>query len=226
MELDSLLALRPFLFHLTSRRNVGRIRRSRKLVSATSLLREFGRDAGTTVRRRGPLLLGTGDSAVELRDQDPLHMGNISFSPEFSFSDLLRLLNARIFFWPGRARGPIESGMRHFQRYVLDRPALLRIPFLDLLEANRRVTPLLCRFNSGSPRCSSGKKSPRGPDTFVEPDRFAYPPSRVIEVTFEASVNLPSSTEISGSPQGPWRKLEGNAPLLSSPCHEAERWNI
>ena len=191
--------------------NVERIRESRELLSAASLLRELGIDPNSPVRR-APLLLGTGESAVELRDQGPLHEGNIVFSPGFSFQDLLNLLNARVFFWPGKADGrPIDYRVRHFNRNAPNGPALLRVPFRDLLTANPRVPPQLCLFNSGSPRCSAGKKNPRSPDTFVDANRFFHPPSRVVEVTFETRVALPGSTEISSSPNGPWRTLGDTA---------------
>jgi len=118
-------------------------------------MQEFDHDAKHPVRRRGAVVLGEAGSSVELRDQHPLHPGNIEFPAGFSFQDLLGVLNARVFFWPGRLDGPIDYGLRHFGRYSQDRPTLLRVSFTDLLDANPQRTPLLCCCNSGSPRRSS-----------------------------------------------------------------------
>ena len=86
--------------------------------------------------------------------------------------------------------------------------ALLRVSTRDLITDNSGVEPMFCRFNSGSPRYSNGRASPRGPGTFVSSDRFAGRPSEVVELTFPGSVKLPKRTEYGSTPDGPWIELE------------------
>ena|SRR5712691_7943752 len=98
---------------------------------------------------------------IVVRDQAPLHEGNLSLPRGYTFEDFIESLNGRIFFWPGSAAGPIPHGIRHFERYEQECPVILRVEFQSLLHANPGAEPLYCRYNSGSPRCSNGKKSPR-----------------------------------------------------------------
>jgi hypothetical protein len=46
-----------------------------------------------------------------------------------------------------------------------------------------------------------GRKSPRGPDTFLPFARFPHTPGRVIELTYNASVTLPWPVVEVTSPQ-------------------------
>jgi hypothetical protein len=119
---------------------------------------------------------------------------------------LLCQLNERVFFWPG---GPDISdyGQRHFERYRAEKPVILRVPTSDLFEANPESVPEFCRFNSGSPRCTKGLGSPRGPSTFIQGTTADFSPGNVVEVTFLESVLLPHSTKVGDSPDGPWREL-------------------
>jgi hypothetical protein len=117
------------------------------------------------------------------------------------------MLNARVFFWPGGRVGPIDYGVRHFNRYASSKPAVIRVAFGDVLRANSGATPELCAYNSGAPRCSGGRKSPRGAETFVTAARFPRSPAEVREVTFVGSVALPESTEVADALGGPWRQL-------------------
>lgn len=142
---------------------------------------------------------------IRIRDQTPLHKGNLSLPPSWSYEDLVELLNDRVFFWPGDADGPIDYGERHFAKYAGEFPVVLRVPTADVLAANPGAPPEFSRYNSGSPRWSGGRPSPRGPDTFLGVGEFGMPPSRVVEVAFASRVRLPDRTEIADGASGPWQ---------------------
>src|SRR5262249_9745681 len=142
-----------------------------------------------------------------LRDQGPLHQGNMRLPKGYTLEDFIESLNRRIFFWPGTAMGPISYGVRHFERYEGEKPVILRIHLDTLLKRNPDAIPRYCRYNSGSPRCSNGKKSPRGPDTFVLAAEFNETPSKVVEVTFESELALPPNTQFGPQKKRPWRTL-------------------
>jgi len=198
---------RPYLFHLTHRANVDFMRETASLLPAAILMERGGRNDLLRSRRSTHVSISVGGRVVWLRDQGPLHEGNAKLSKGYTFEDLIESLNRRIFFWPGTAVGPISYGKRHFERYEEEKPVILRIHFDTLVQANPGAMPRYCRYNSGSPRCSNGKKSPRGPDTFVPADEFNHSPSKVVEVTFDTEILLPTNTEFGQHPEGPWKKL-------------------
>ena len=120
----------------------------------------------------------------------------------YTFEQFIENLNRRIFFWPGTDAGPINYGVRHFERYGSEHPAILKIDFQSLINSNPAVEPHYCRYNSGSPRCSHGQKSPRGPNTFQSGDQFVGTPSAVVEVTFSGPLILPANVRIGRLPSG------------------------
>ena len=124
------------------------------------------------------------------------------------FVDFVSHLDDHVFFWPGSQDGPVPSGRRHFERYVKEKPIILRVTLTDLLAANRGTSPLFCKYNSGAPRCSYGNKSPRGPETFVPTSKFCFTPTEVNEVTFKSPVKLPSSVHAASYPIGGWQPLK------------------
>lgn len=112
-----------------------------------------------------------------------------------------------MFFWPGSEHGPDDYGVRHFEAYAAENPVMLRVAFDSLLERNPEQTPLFTKYNTGSPRYSQGRPSPRGPETFLPAKECAFPPSKVVEVTFLESVMLPEDSELSNHIRGPWTLL-------------------
>lgn len=158
-------------------------------------------------RRREHERITIGEMEILVRDQAPLHKGNVKLPDGFGYEDLIERINNRIFFWPGTARGPISYGVRHFERYRQESPAILRVSLKSLLNANPGAQPMFCSYNSGSPRCSNGKKSPRGPDTFVPSAKFGGTPSLVVEVTFETLLIIPPDATIGEAPNGPFDRL-------------------
>jgi len=170
-------------------------------------MRRAGRVDLLRVRRPVHERISLENDVVWLRDQAPLHRGNLDLPAGFSFDDLVESLNKRTFFWPGTASGPNNYGVRHFERYREEHPALLRVNFRSLLHANPDAVPLHCRYNSGAPRCSYGRKSPRGPNTFLSAADFNGTPGQVAEVTFCGEVELPTDSELGMRPSGPWNLL-------------------
>jgi hypothetical protein len=143
------------------------------------------------------------------KNQAPLHAGNIELLGGWAFLDLLTRLSELVFFWPGNEQGPIKYGQRHLgSSFWQDSPAMLRLPTRDLLELNRE--PLFCRFNSGSPRWSRGKPSPRGPQTFLPCHKFNKAAGDVIELVFPEVAYLPLSTECRTHTHAAWTTLDSD----------------
>lgn len=198
---------RPVLFHLTDRRNLEEIRKSRALHSAARLMRKAGDISFLRQRRTQSIEVQFAAVTIVIRDQQPLHSGNMVVEGGWSFEDVVQAINERVFFWPGTQGGPIGHGRRHFERYLNEGPAILRVSTAGLYLANPGAAPLYCRYNSGSPRCSNGVGSPRGPSTFVSSAEAEFVSSKVVEVTYLNHATLPALVEVSESIFGPWRKL-------------------
>jgi hypothetical protein len=207
IDLDDFGRLRPYLYHLTAQENVARIRGMGRLESASALLHAAGRTDLLTTRRKDHLAIVVGDVPISIRDQAPLHAGNMALDPDWSPADFVAYLNRRVFFWPGSAGGPISYGDRHYDRYAHESPAILRMRFDALRMANPGLPPLFCRFNSGSPRWSYGRPSPRSAKTFVPGEDADFRATQVVEVTFADGVALPPNVEIGRTPRGPWQTL-------------------
>ena len=205
--LDQYSGVRPFLYHLTARENLERIRSLKRLDSAAILLLAADEENHIRTRRRDPMPLLVERDQILVRDQAPLHPGNIEFQGGWDLEDLVAELNRRVFFWSGRERGPVRYGANHFRCYQRERPVIIRVRFDVLRRCNMKRVPLFCKYNSGSPRCYQGRGSPRGPDTFAPAERCSYNPGDVVEVTFLGSVSLPPEAEISSYVTGPWQPL-------------------
>lgn len=205
--LQEFQAKRPYLYHLTDQRNTERIRRTRRLYSATYLLQEANARAVITERRPNSVAVMVNGEEIWIRDQRPLHAGNVGFQGGWTFKDLLKALNDKVFFWPGSTAGPISYGIRHFQRYASEEPALIRLSSSQVLTANTGATPLFCRYNSGSPRWSNGIASPRGPNTFVACTQATFSATSAVECVIRDQVILPACAEMASSFGGPWRRL-------------------
>lgn len=204
MRLEDYAALRPNLFHLTARSNVDVLKKERRLYPAVQVLKAAG--ASVEDKRRVHVEHTFGKHRIHIRDQAPLHSGNVQLEKSWSFERLVRELNSRVFFWPGSER-PIAYGMRHFERYEKEQPLILRVRVDSLLERNPNAVPEVCKYNSGSPRCTNGNKSPRGPNTFVPLVKSDLRPSQVVEFTFASVVELPDDVEVANNPAGPWKTL-------------------
>jgi hypothetical protein len=197
---------RPFLYHLTDRRNVERVRRTRKLQSAAILLGLAGQADAVRNRRNKALPVIVEADRVILRDQAPLHEGSIQLEGGWSFAELVDHLNQHIFFWPGWETRMIDYGDRYLEHYSSEMPVVFRVRFRSIRAENPNAEPLFCKYNSGSPRCSHGQRSPRGPQTFSTAQSADFTPKNVKEVVFRDAVSLPADTEYkNGDDQ--WRPL-------------------
>jgi hypothetical protein len=205
--IDDYVTLRPYLYHLTAAVNLEHILDSGILVPAAQLLEQAGRTDLLRVRRERPEPLRLNGRTIQIRDQSPLIQGNVQLNGGWTFENLVEDLNARCFFWPGNDKGPIRHGVRHFERYKNDSPVLLRFLFSSLLSANPHIVPFFCAYNSGAPRCSNGRRSPRGPETFQPAAEFKSRNHQVVEVSFASDVVISSSAEIGTNPNGPWHLL-------------------
>jgi uncharacterized protein DUF7002 len=206
-DIAEFVRLRPFLYHLTAARNLTHIRASRVISPAAELMKSAGRLDLMRQKRIGHVPIDVNGRPIVLRDQVPLHRGNMKLPEGFTFEDFVESLNSRIFFWPGRASGPISYGTRHFERYRSEHPVILRARVRSLLASNPGLEPHFCQYNSGSPRCSYGEKSPRGRNTFLSHSKFPGSPSKVVEVTFTTEIILPRDAEYGLHPGGPWQQV-------------------
>ena len=195
------------LYHLTARQNVEHIRALRRLMSTEMLSGAAGQEVDLEARRDNTLPVSVSSSDVFIRDQAPLHVGNIEFEDGWELNDFVKHLNRRVFFWSGWERGPVRHGANHLERYKAESPAIIRVPFDSLRGHNPGRTPLFCKFNSGAPRRYQGRPSPRGPRTFLPAHDCPYTPGSVVEVTFLEHVALPPDTEVSNRLNGVWGPL-------------------
>lgn len=208
-SLERFAATRPYLFHLTHRSNLANLLSTRRLLSAAAIMRLADDESQMRCKRPRSITLTSSGVTYSIRDQQPLYEGNVGLEPGWTFEDLVQALNERVFFWPGRPDGrPIPYGVRHFERYAAERPVIARFDTRELFAANAGREPLFCRFNSGSPRYSGGKPSPRGDATFVAANRTTFLPSKCVEVTFAREAVLPRSIEVAQSLEGPWQLAE------------------
>jgi len=205
LKTEDFSRIRPYLFHLTAKANIPKIRNERILYCSAILMSHS--PALLKHKRAASLQTEHNGVQVQVRDQAPLHLGNIRFEGGWTFADLLQSLNGRVFFWPGKSAGPIPYGVRHFCRYRRDNPVILRVRFDDVINANPECPPEFCKFNSGSPRCTGGQRSPRGPNTFLSAQEACFSPASVVEVTFPNRMFLPSVVEFASSLEGPWQAL-------------------
>ena len=204
LNIEHFLRVRPYLYHLTARRNYPVLSKDWVLKSANSLFDAAGQTGYRKLRRKGHLEITLGAISLTVRDQDRLYKGNMVLTDGWTFEGFVEHLNDHVFFWPGSGIGPVSSGQRHFERYAAEKPIVMRIPTADLFEANIKSSPHFCKYNSGAPRCHDGEGIPRGPNTFLKSIDFHFPPTSVVEVTFKSAVCLPLTLEVSNSPSGPW----------------------
>ena len=190
--LDRFKRLRPYLYHLTASANLNSIRQTKKLYSAKKIaIICSGEDISQ--KRSSLKTVSSSSQSFILRDQNPLHDGNISYEAGWDFERFINELNRHVFFWPGSPTEPIQMGRNHFQRYAQENPVILRFISDDLFDKN--PDPKFCKYNSGAPRCTNGLGSPRGINTFQPASTSQLSPGQVKEVVFEDEVILPQIAE-------------------------------
>ena len=202
--LPQLLRCRPYLLHLTAASNLSSIIRTRELRCANAFLSGAGLETRSSERRLEHLTIQASEGVALLRDQKPLIEGAIAFEEGWDLARFVQYVNQHVFFWPCRKSGPMDPGMNHFERYHSERPVLLRFPTASIAAANLRFS----RYNSGAPRCSGGKCSPRGGNTYLPAVDFEGTASEVVEVVVVGACALPRNAEVSDNPAGPWQLLQ------------------
>lgn len=203
LDLERFSKIRPYLYHLTAAQNLESIRLLGELRCARTFLRSAGLKHLGSTKRLKHLLVAGNTGTLLIRDQKPLAAGAIEFEPGWTLDRFVEHINKHVFFWPGTSRGPIEAGQNHFERYRKDFVAVIRIPLADISLSKAAYS----RYNSGAPRCSNGRRSPRGGGTYLPADSFHRSPSDVVEVVVPGSCELPRSSEVADSPHGPWQSL-------------------
>jgi hypothetical protein len=177
------------------RRRISLSIQSERLLHSASVLLP---DMDHSTRRQCALVVKRREYTVTIRDQMAWKWGHVNPVNGHTQTELLEFLNCRVFFWCGNNERPTRYGERLFSSdRVYSSDAILRIPFVDLLDQNKAATPYFCRYNSGGPRSVSGRKSPRGSTTFLTAEEWAYRASDVVEVSFVGSVWLPETTQVS-----------------------------
>jgi hypothetical protein len=202
-SLAQLTRCRPYLFHLTAASNLPLIERAGELRAAGVILVDTEQAGRSSERRHEHLEVSTKIGSMQLRDQKPLIEGAIAFEDGWDLPRFIQLINQYVFFWPGSQSGPIKRGINHFERYRAERPVILRFPTAALSETRLRFS----RYNSGAPRCSGGRRSPRGGNTYLNAADFSGSASEVVEVVVPERCPLPTGTEVSDNPAGPWQRL-------------------
>lgn len=202
LNLQNYSRLRPMLYHGTATANLQSVRVQRALHSAEVL----APDCQHSERRTSEVVVVHDQHSITLRDQHALQEGHVDYVGGWRSNDLLSALSVRVFFWPGTGDGPNKYGRRLFDAYGLRCQAVLRVGLQDLLRINPDAQPYFCKFNSGAPRTRAGRRSPRGPDTFLKVENWPYAPWQVAEVSFIGSVSLPETTELWDDANG-WQTL-------------------
>lgn len=222
-NIQRFIDIRSWLYHVTDRANLPRLKRLRTIETAAELLRLAGKEKEwLRVLRDEPLRLTIDGETAVLKDQ-----GKLSFASTALLGctegDFIEYLNQHVFFWPGRDDGAIGSGQRmelHYEqdgikniesiickeRYSPLAPAILRVPTAALFDANRDQPPLFCDFNSGAPRHQPGGRVPRHLKMFVSCGDCPRAAGDVVEVVFRAAVTLTSETEVRQE-DGRWQRL-------------------
>lgn len=200
---------RPYLYHLTDRRNLKNISKYGILKSTTTLVNSSDLENKIEflqTKRNSHEVLNIQGTEIHIRDQNPISeiVLRRSLEPNCSYEEYLMILNSHVFFWPTKIR--LE---RHFKRYIDEKPIILRIKTQDLFNLNKN--PKFSRLNSGATRCSShwgGNAPERGKKTFLLAYQYEKPIPSVAEVTFENECHLPDTIYISGKPNGRFESIK------------------
>jgi len=103
-KLEEFIRRRPFLYHLTTQSNIASIKSAGELYSATTLIQSAGRERSLRTKRAISVRLTVNGLVITLRDQEPLHAGNIQLQHGWTFGDIDEMLNNHVYFWPGDSR--------------------------------------------------------------------------------------------------------------------------
>lgn len=208
MEIEDFIQRRPFLYHLTDRRNLRSIIEEEELLSTQRIVELSGiayANEFLRTKRDDHFEILVGDIVYHIRDQQPINMNVLarSLTTGCSTDDFIYLLNGRVFFWPDVSR--LE---RHFERYESEEPIIIRVSTADIFGINN--PPQFSKINSGATRCHpyyGGNAPTRGHNTFQVADVYNDIPRSVAEVTFIGSCSLPKTICTSNTPRGRFEEV-------------------
>ena len=207
MDLQSISAVWSHVFHVTAAANVPSIRRSRVLWPAKTLLEMADRPELVRQRRTENLSVEIESHEVLLRNQIPLNPDLLDLGNAHTLEEYVMCLNSYVFFWPGNADGPRDDALRMFERTNALGAVSLRVPTHSLLERIGALATYVTTCNTGVTWTEQGTKARRGPEVFQNLETFSTNPSLIQEICFQSEVFLPSNTEWSCAPGGPWTAL-------------------
>lgn len=210
MEITEFIKKKEFLYHLTDRENLERIKTTKELLSTETIINRSSlskneKNEFLTQRRKTHEVVVIDNDSYHIRDQRPISLLNLvkCLTTGFTVSDFFRMLNNRVFFWPTLQR--LNS---HYKRYSSENPIIIRVSTEALLNINSHAE--FCRLNSGATRSNSylkGAPPERGNGTFLPSEEFKYSVGKVAEVTFPNSCRLPNEIYIGNNPDGPWERI-------------------
>jgi hypothetical protein len=211
MQIEQFIKLRPFLYHLTDRRNLDNIFQTKMIYSTIDLVKksnlsEVEQKVLLMNKRKSHSAIPLGDRIIYIRDQNPILENNLkkTLTKGWKVSDFYMLLNSRVFFWP-----TIDRLNRHYKRYLNEHPIILRVKTSEIIELN--INPEFSRLNTGATRSNAkwnGGPPARGENTFYRMDKYPHANGSIAEVTFVDFCKLPKDVYFSNSPLGPWNLVE------------------
>jgi hypothetical protein len=206
MDMDQFFEMWPHCYHVTSETNLPSIQQSGSLIPAETLFRKAGRSDLLRQRRLTDVALAIDGQVVRIRNQRPLDPAAIDLGDWGVLEDYVCWLNARVFFWCGTSLGPVEDGVRMFQR-ANDPSILLRVPTRSLIHANRKAEVYVSTCNTGAAWLVQGRRTRRGPEVFHSAFGFTGSSQQIVEVSFGEPVRLTSDTTYAATLTGPWVHL-------------------
>lgn len=96
VDLVRFTKLRPFLFHVTARENLGPLQHTRQLEPAASLLRRAGRMELLGSRRRSAVEIAVDGFRIALKDQGPLIFANAELAGGWTPDDFVATRAAQL----------------------------------------------------------------------------------------------------------------------------------
>lgn len=205
MDIQSFIRIRPYLYHLTFAESIPEIINRGRIFCTNRLLEMSSREEFKRIRRSEHVQVVIAGTIFKLRDQRPISEKALSkcLTHDWTCEDYYEYLNNRVFTWP-----TLERLQRHYQRYILERPKILRFSTEFAIPLN--PNPKFCRLNSGATRANSylgGIPPYRGPETFLSAHEYELSPNSVAEVTFENEFILPNEFCISDNPGANWKVI-------------------
>jgi len=88
-HLSEFIRKRPLAYHLTTQNNLSSIRTAQRIDTAAELIRGAGQRQWLRLRRDKHIGLTFEGRIASVRDQAPLHVGNVALLGGWSFEDLV-----------------------------------------------------------------------------------------------------------------------------------------